>query len=73
MILALAMSLAQAAAPIKRADFNALHELMQPRAEESAWLEIPWRTNLWQARIDAARTGKPIYLWEMDGHPLGCT
>ena len=49
------------------------HALMQPTAEETKWLQIPWRTNLWQARIDAAATGKPIYLWEMDGHPLGCT
>ena len=49
------------------------HDLMQPTAKETKWLQIPWRTNLWQARMDAAATGKPIYLWEMDGHPLGCT
>ena len=50
-----------------------LHALMQPTSEETRWLQIPWRTSLWQARIDAAAAGKPIYLWEMDGHPLGCT
>ena len=50
-----------------------LHALMQPTAEETRWPQIPWRTSLWQARIDAAAAGKPIYLWEMDGHPLGCT
>ncbi len=44
-----------------------------PTAKESAWLTIPWRTNLWEARKEAAKSGKPIYLWEMDGHPLGCT
>ena len=43
-----------------------------PSKEESAWLEIDWKTDLWSAREEAARTGKPIYLWEMDGHPLGC-
>ena len=32
-----------------------------------------WLTDLWQARKLAARQGKPILLWEMDGHPLGCT
>ena len=26
-----------------------------------------------QVRQLAARQGKPILLWEMDGHPLGCT
>jgi hypothetical protein len=53
--------------------FDRLHALMQPTAEELKWRKIPWRTSLWQARIDAAAAGKPIYLWEMDGHPLGCT
>ena len=43
-----------------------------PSKVESAWLEIDWKTDLWEARKEAARTGKPIYLWEMDGHPLGC-
>ena len=27
-----------------------LHALMQPTAEETRWLQIPWRTSLWQAR-----------------------
>lgn len=44
-----------------------------PTTKESAWLTISWRTNLWEARKEAAKSGKPIYLWEMDGHPLGCT
>jgi hypothetical protein len=43
-----------------------------PNAEESAWLKIGWRTDLWEARREAAKAKKPIYLWEMDGHPLGC-
>ena len=43
-----------------------------PSEAESAWLEIDWKTDLWEARQEAARTNKPIYLWEMDGHPLGC-
>lgn len=43
-----------------------------PSAQESAWSQIKWRTNLWEARREASDTGKPIYLWEMDGHPLGC-
>ena len=46
---------------------------IKPTATESGWLEINWRTNLWEARKEAAKAGKPIYLWEMDGHPLGCT
>ena len=37
-----------------------------PSKVESRWLEIDWKTDLWEARKEAARTGKPIYLWEMD-------
>ena len=70
MLLGVAGLAAEAIAP---ADFDDLHALVQPKAEESAWLSIPWRTDLWQAREQAAAEGKPILLWEMDGHPLGCT
>jgi hypothetical protein len=28
--------------------------------------------DLWDARRKAAREGKPIMLWEMDGNPMGC-
>ena len=44
-----------------------------PKVEETVWLQIGWRTDLWEARREAAKSKKPIYLWEMDGHPLGCT
>lgn len=43
-----------------------------PKPEESAWQKIAWRTDLWKARREAVEARKPIYLWEMDGHPLGC-
>ena len=53
------------------ADESVVREIL-PSKEESAWLEIDWKTDLWEARKEAAQSGKPIYLWEMDGHPLGC-
>jgi len=53
--------------------FEALHRLMEPSPAELKWEAIQWRTDLWESRREAAKTGKPIYLWEMDGHPLGCT
>ena len=55
-------------------NLRSLHDLMQPEPEEMIWRDsIPWRTDLWEARREAAAEGKPIFLWEMDGHPLGCT
>jgi hypothetical protein len=71
--LALLHSESRAAESIKSADFAELHKLIQPSEEESAWLSINWHTDLWKAREKAAAEGKPILLWEMDGHPLGCT
>ena len=62
-----------AAEPIRPAEFKQLHAIIKPKSEEEKWVGIPWRTSLWEARHEAAREGKPIILWEMDGHPLGCT
>jgi hypothetical protein len=50
-----------------------LSALIKPDVGEDKWSQIPWMTSLWQARKRAAAEGKPILLWEMDGHPLGCT
>ena len=46
---------------------------VMPTPQENAFLEIPWRTNLDQARIDAQRESKPVFMYIMNGHPLGCT
>lgn len=62
-----------AAPPFDPAQFDSLHALIKPNADEQLWTRIPWMTSLWQARQRAAQEGKPILLWEMDGHPLGCT
>ncbi len=58
--------------PIKPAQFDKLHALIKPQADEEKFMQIPWMTDLWAARTKAAAEGKPILLWEMDGHPLGC-
>jgi hypothetical protein len=51
--------------------FAALHKAVAPKAE--AWATIPWEPDLATARRKAAREGKPLLMWVMDGHPLGCT
>ena len=63
---------AGAAEPIRPDRFGQLHSLIKPKAAEEKWAQIPWMASLWEARQRAAREGKPILLWEMDGHPLGC-
>jgi hypothetical protein len=69
----LAADLARAAEAVPPGSFARLHALVKPSPGEDRWAEVPWQTSLWQARRKAAELGKPILLWEMDGHPLGCT
>jgi hypothetical protein len=63
----------RAAAPAPTPEqFDKIQAMIKPAAGEEKWQQIPWMASLWQARIKAAAAGKPILLWEMDGHPLGC-
>lgn len=52
--------------------FQQLQRQLQPAADE-LWRTIPWRISLLQAQKLAIAEGKPIFIWAMDGHPLGCT
>jgi hypothetical protein len=62
-----------AAEPLTPEQIAKVRELVRPTADEDKWDRIPWQISLTEAREQAARQGKPILLWEMDGHPLGCT
>ncbi len=53
-------------------EFRRLHRELQPSPNEP-WLTIPWKISLLDAQQAAARENKPIFIWAMDGHPLGCT
>ena len=41
--------------------------------QDSLWRTIPWETSLIAAQNRAVQEQKPIFIWAMDGHPLGCT
>ena len=70
LIWAAARPAAHAAEPIRPDQVAPLQALIKPDCD--AWAKIPWLTDLWEARRKAAELGKPILLWEMDGHPLAC-
>jgi hypothetical protein len=44
-----------------------------PKASEEPWTTIPWRFDFAAARAEANREGKPMFVWMMNGNPLGCT
>ncbi len=59
--------------PLTAEKFRQLGSYIKPAPEESRWREIPWQTDIRDACRLAAETGKPIFLWAMNGNPLGCT
>jgi hypothetical protein len=44
-----------------------------PDTGELAWRQIPWATTFKDGIVTADAAGKPLLLWTMNGHPLGCT
>ena len=68
-MLALAIALAHG----QFADLDAKVASILPQPHEERWIEIPWRTNLMKARVESQQSGKPLFLWIMNGHPFGCT
>lgn len=52
-------------------NWRELHTELQPADEP--WRTIPWKIALLDAQKTAAEEKKPLFIWAMDGHPLGCT
>ena len=59
------------AAGISADQLDKLRALIKPKP--GGFDDIPWMTDLWEARVKAAAEGKPLLVWVGDGHPLGWT
>lgn len=66
-----AQSVEVTAPKVSPEQFNKLWGLIKPKP--GGFDDVPWMTDLWQARQKAAAEGKPILIWVGDGHPLGWT
>jgi hypothetical protein len=54
-------------------DLRQLAAYIPPGVEDLAWESVPWLPSFAEG-LDAARSAaKPVLLWVMNGHPLGCT
>lgn len=42
--------------------FGPIHKLIRPQPGESRWMDVPWLTDLHEARQKAAAEGKPLFL-----------
>lgn len=60
------------AEPLTDSKFRELLTQLQP-SDDEPWRTIPWKIALLDAQRNAAKENKPIFIWAMDGHPLGCT
>ena len=61
----------RAGEPITEQEFIDLHRNIVPTQE--LWKTIPWHTDLISGQQQAALENKLLFIWSMDGHPLGCT
>ena len=61
-----------AVSPIHPQEFEKLHTYIKAKPEELQWTQIPWEADLWAARRKAAELNRPMFIWAMNGNPLGC-
>ena len=53
--------------------YDMWQEFIRPTKDELAWAEIPWKSTFYDGLVESDREQKPLLLWVMNGHPLGCT
>ena len=53
------------------ASFPVIYDVLQPPRVEP-WKSIPWHISIVEAARQAEKEGKPVFLWQADGWPLGC-
>jgi hypothetical protein len=53
------------------ANFPAIYDALQPPKVEP-WKSIPWHISIVEAARQAEKEGKPVFMWQADGWPLGC-
>ena len=58
---------------LKWDEVEAWREHIEPTDTELKWMKIPWLPTFSEGIVEGAKASKPILLWTMNGHPLGCT
>jgi hypothetical protein len=54
-------------------DLEAWSRYLAPRGSELAWESLPWLSSYSDGVLAAQEQRRPLLLWVMNGHPLGCT
>jgi len=54
-------------------DYSVWRNYILPSEKERIFLSLPWQRTFADGIVEANRVDKPVLLWTMNGHPLGCT
>ena len=54
-------------------NYEMWRDYIKPTESDLMWASIPWRSSFQEGLIEANARQKPMLLWVMNGHPLGCT
>ncbi len=55
------------------ASFVSWRDRIRISDSELVWEQLPWYVTYHEGLEQASAEGKPLLLWVMNGHPLGCT
>jgi hypothetical protein len=55
------------------ANYAKLFEQVHPTAAELGWKTVSWIPAVWDGIVEGQKSDRPILMWIMNGHPLGCT
>jgi len=53
-------------------DLKVLHEFIMGDVKDQKWQTIEWHGDLLEARMKAKKQNRPLFVWAMNGDPLGC-
>ncbi len=74
LILALPLAAALGGDPAIGPDtWKAWRAKIVPSEEELSFERLGWKPSFYQALREAQEKDRPVLLWAMNGHPLGCT
>jgi hypothetical protein len=58
--------------PIALEEFDKLHKMIRVQPDEQRFWQVPWKLTITEAREQAAKEGKPIFVWAgAGGAPIG--
>jgi hypothetical protein len=53
--------------PLSIGQLDSLQQLIRPQPGEAKWARVPWLTDLHQARQQAVKEDKPLFVWRAGG------